>query len=329
MTDKCLGCGVRLQTNNPLEMGYIRRPHHKTCERCFRIKHYNESKIITKKNDEFLKMLQDINKTNDLVLLLVDVFYLEIDLDFIRKYLENDLILVITKYDLLKPYLSEEKLISYLKKAGFKQESIVIISSLKNYNLDRLFTLIKTSKKSNNVYILGNTNVGKSTLVNKIIYNYSNLKKEITTSQLPTTTLDEIKIVINDDLTIIDTPGLIEENTILDYVDAKMISKIIPSSVIKPQTFQLRTPQTIMIEDLVMLSFFSKNKVILYLSSRLTVKRNYKEIVFSNLTSRLIEIPAYHDLVIKGLGFIKIIEATTVNIQYVGQTDIYIRKSLI
>ena len=48
-------------------------------------------------------------------------------------------------------------------------------------------------KNSSNVYFVGYTNSGKSTLINKIIYNYSDISSMITTSSLPNTTIDTIE----------------------------------------------------------------------------------------------------------------------------------------
>ena len=58
--------------------------------------------------------------------------------------------------------------------------------------------LINKYRMYKNVYVVGNTNAGKSTLINKIIDNYSIDKSLITISNMPSTTLDQIKIPIKD-----------------------------------------------------------------------------------------------------------------------------------
>ena len=55
-------------------------------------------------------------------------------------------------------------------------------------------------KKSNYVYVIGSTSTGKSTLINKFIYNYGSRDNKITTSPNPSTTLDLIESKINDNL---------------------------------------------------------------------------------------------------------------------------------
>ena len=42
------------------------------CERCFRIKNYSEYKFIDKDNKYYIDILNSIEKTNDLVLLVTD-----------------------------------------------------------------------------------------------------------------------------------------------------------------------------------------------------------------------------------------------------------------
>ena len=53
----------------------------------------------------------------------------------------------------------------------------------------------KLDNKNNKVYVVGNTNSGKSTLINKLIDNYSTIdNKKVTTSMYPSTTLDKVEI---------------------------------------------------------------------------------------------------------------------------------------
>lgn len=329
MIKKCLGCGVELQNQNKEAIGYITSLEKQICERCFRIQNYNEYKILTKDNEEFINILKEINKTNDLVLLLIDIFNLPTNIELIKENLSNDMILVITKYDLLKPYLKEEKLLKYISELGIKSIKTIIISSNKNYNFDLLMSIINENKKSENVYVVGNTNVGKSTMINKIIYNYTNNQSSITTSMLPSTTLSNIAIDINDELTIIDTPGLLEEHNLIDYVDVKKLSKIVPNTVIKPLTFQIKTPQTILIDDFARLQFEESNDVTMYISNKLDVKRVYKKIESNGMKKHVLEVPANNDIVIKGLGFIKVIKAAKVVVYTVENVMVYTRKSLI
>lgn len=58
---RCAGCGVHLQTENSELPGFIpekaldREPV--ICQRCFRIKNYNESSSVTVDQDEFWRRL--------------------------------------------------------------------------------------------------------------------------------------------------------------------------------------------------------------------------------------------------------------------------------
>ena len=47
-------------------------------------------------------------------------------------------------------------------------------------------------------------------------------------SPLPSTTLNTVTIEINEYLTLIDTPGLVETGSILNHIDPSMVKKISP-----------------------------------------------------------------------------------------------------
>ena len=47
------------------------------CQRCYRIKHYNESSSITLQQDDFLKLLGHVGQTKALVVKIVDIFDFE------------------------------------------------------------------------------------------------------------------------------------------------------------------------------------------------------------------------------------------------------------
>ena len=79
--------------------------------------------------------------------------------------------------------------------------------------------LIEKYRKGRDVYIVGCTNVGKSTLVNRIIKRFTEEREDIiTTSHFPGTTLDIIEIPLDDCSAIVDTPGIINEHQLAHYV---------------------------------------------------------------------------------------------------------------
>ena len=71
---KCEGCGVKLQDIDKNALGYSIDTSKSLCERCFRIRNYNDYKTVVKDNNDYINIIKEINNTNDLVLLVVDLF---------------------------------------------------------------------------------------------------------------------------------------------------------------------------------------------------------------------------------------------------------------
>ena len=326
---KCIGCGVTLQNKDRDSLGYTSNLDNKLCERCFKIRNYNDYKFVMKDNSDYIHILKDISKTKDLVVLVVDLFNISKNLENISKYINNNILLVLSKRDLLPKSCYDKKFIEYFNNYNLKIVDSVVISSNKNYNLDELYNKINHYKTSNKVYIVGFTNSGKSTLINKIIYNYSNLDTKITTSNLPSTTIDCIEVKVNDNLILIDTPGLLDEGDISNNIDSKTLKKIIPTKEIKPITYQIKYKQTIFIDNLVRLELANSNNITIYISNNLNVKRVYKETKeLKNLKKFDLDVNCDNDIVIQGLGFIKFTNKDKVTI-YVNNASVFVRKNLI
>ena len=102
----CIGCGVKLQDSNMLFEGYTPDLSNDICSRCFKLKNYGEYEITTKSNEEYIDILKAVNDTKDLVLYVVDLLNIEKDIKVIREYVQNRLILVLTKRDIL-PFLKD------------------------------------------------------------------------------------------------------------------------------------------------------------------------------------------------------------------------------
>jgi hypothetical protein len=164
-------------------------------------------------------------------------------------------------------------------------------------------------------------------MINKLIYNYSDLTSNVTTSILPSTTLDTIEIKLDDNLTLLDTPGILEHGNIIDFLKPSEIKKVIPKKEIKPITYQLKEKNYILIDKYVEIEA-EHNNLTLFFSSNLKIERFYKE-KNEYLKENIIRIKGKEDIVISGLGFIKVGHPGIITIKTFDDIDVYVRKSLI
>ncbi len=329
----CIGCGVKLQDSNMLYEGYTPDLANDICSRCFKLRNYGDYQITTKSNEEYVEILKSISETKDLVLFVVDLLNIEKDIKIVRNYISNRIILVLTKRDVLPKSVNDEKIKEYFSNLGLDYQDIIIISSNKNYNMDELLYMIKKHKSSKNVYVIGHTNAGKSTLINKMVDNYSEENYELTISPLPSTTLNKINIKLTDDLTLIDTPGLVDRGNIVNYVDFDMIKKISAKKEINPMTFQLKENQSIFIPGILKMDYIEgdKNSFTVFVSNELEVERKdtTKPEDLMGWGKRTIEVGYHQDIVINGLGFIKVVEKAKVDMYLENNVEVFVRDSLI
>lgn len=326
MIKKCIGCGSILQDQDPNQIGFVSSLEKDLCERCFKIRHYNQYQTVEKTNQDYIPILKQIATTNDLVLFVVDLWNMSPKLDEILSYFHDHVLLVMTKRDLLPKGLYEQRLLDYMNDDSFVDK--IMISSQKNYQFDLLLEKIKQYQTSQRVYIVGLTNAGKSTMLNQMIKNYTQLNTTITTSMQSSTTLGMIEIPIDDTLTLIDTPGILDEGNLLNVVPPKMLKKIVPKKEIKPISYQIKGTQSILIEDLC--SFIIQdNNIVFYISNILKIERFYKQKEISSFVSHTFTLDGKQDVVIPGLGFVKVMKPGKVTVFLPKEVSVYIRKSFI
>ena len=314
MNRKCMGCGNILK-DDELE--------HNICNRCFRLKHYGEYHVTNKDNDDYLKIINNID-SNDLVIYVTSLLNLTImDLSKFK-----NVIVVLTKRDILPKSVKDNKIIDYVKN-HYNFKDIEVISSIKNYNLDNLISKIEKYNKKK-VYLIGNTNSGKSTLLNKLIENYSESDIDITTSMYPSTTLDTIEVKIND-IEFIDTPGIIDNGSIINYIDYKMLKKITPKKEVKPRTYQIKGNGSLVIEDLVRIDYETNdNSMTIYIANSVNIIRvGEANPRLKNLPKREFNLKNDKDIVITDLCFIKFVKGLKVKIYANNNINVYERDNLI
>ena len=316
MIKKCTGCGITLQTEDINKEGYTENIDNELCLRCFKLKNYGEYKAVTLNNKDYTDILNSIPK-DALVVYLASL--LNINLEYINKF--NNVILVLTKKDLLPKSVQDYKLINYISNITNNYLDIEIISSIKNYNLDSLLNKIKKYNKSNKeIYFVGMTNSGKSTLINKLIKNYTDKQLEVTTSLYPSTTLNKIEINL-DNLKIIDTPGLLNEGSILNSLSLKEI---------KPRSYQLKGKGSLVIEDYIRLDYYTNNNITIYIANNLNItKMTHNNPKLKECKKITFNLEKDKDIVIEDLCFIKFTKKGKVDIYTKYDINIYERNNLI
>ena len=313
---KCLGCGAELQNIDPTKDGYVIDLEKQICERCFIIKNYGQNKLINKTNVNYMHIIDNI-RDNDIVVYVSSL--LTLNLDYLNKF--KQVILVLTKRDVLPKSVKDNKIIKYVKERYNNVTDVITISAYKKYNLDFLYNKL-LKYKNKNIYFVGITNSGKSTLINEMIKSYTKDEGMITTSNYPSTTLDIVPVKIGE-LKIIDTPGIVIENSIINTLDNKGIKKINSKKEIKPITIQINGKGAILIDELIRIEYETDtSSMTLYLSNNLKVSN----ISLNNPRLKDKYISEYNlkdnqDLVIEDIGFIKF--TNRVNIKICANNNIY------
>lgn len=322
---KCEGCGVELQSIDSNLDGYVLSKDYNLCYRCFRIKNYGQNKAISTGNVDYLKILDSI-KQNDLVVYVTSL--LTLNVDYLSRF--SKVLLVLTKRDVLPKSVKDEKIIQYVKKNYKNILDIVIVSAYKKYNLDTLYEKLNKYGFGKDIYFVGTTNGGKSTLLNEMIKSYSGHVGKITTSNFPSTTLSVVPITLGD-LNINDTPGIVLMNSIINFLDNKGIKKINPKKEIKPITFQVSGQGALLIDELIRIEYdVDVSSMTFYMANSLSVKSISKNNPRLRDTKSLeYSIENNQDIVIEDIGFIKVTKKCRIKICYQDELLLRIRDNLI
>ncbi|RKQ37854.1 ribosome biogenesis GTPase YqeH [Oceanobacillus halophilus] len=285
----CQGCGIQIQSSDPEKPGYTPKSslekENILCKRCFRLKHYNEIQEVSITDDDFLKMVSTIRNANGLVVHLIDIFDVNGSLikSLPRITGDNPIVLVGNKMDLLPKSTNQRKLVQWLRKqakdAGIKVLDVFLISSIKGHGIEELSSQIDYYRKQKDVYIVGTTNVGKSTFINRLIKQSTGISEVITTSYFPGTTLGFIEIPLGGNASLIDTPGIVNRQQMSHYISEEDMKLITPKKEIKPRVYQLNSEQTLFFGGLARLDFVKgqKQSFVCYFSNLLPIHRTKLE----------------------------------------------------
>lgn len=290
----CIGCGAKIQTEEKGVRGYTPTSALEKgletgelyCQRCFRLRHYNQLEKVSATDDEFLAMLDRIGSEDALVVYVVDIFdvYGSMIPGLHRFVGSNPVLMVGNKVDVLPKSTKHARVKHWLMQqayaAGLRPVDAMLVSGKKATYIDDLLALIEEHRDGKDVYVVGVTNVGKSTIMNQIIKAATGNKEDvITTSRFPGTTLDQIRIPLDDGSFLIDTPGIIHHHQMAHVLSAKDLNLVSPEKEIKPVTYQLNPEQVLFMGAVARFDYLSgeRSSFTCYFANELSIHRTKLE----------------------------------------------------
>ena len=363
----CIGCGAQIQIDDESKPGYTPSSVLKKgletgqlyCKRCFRLRNYNEIQDVNIADDEFLKLLNEVGQSDSLIVNVIDIFDFNGSLipSLTRFVGHNPILIVANKRDILPKSIKDSRirqwLIEQAHQAGIKPIDVILTSAHKKQAVEPVVAAIEKYRAGKDVYVVGVTNVGKSTLINQII-NFSTVEQDIiTTSRFPGTTLDKIEIPLADGQVLFDTPGIIHRHQMAHYIGERDLKIVSPQKEIKPKTYQLNPEQTLFLAGLARFDFIQGERQSFtgYFSNDLEIHRTKLEKAtdfyqkhlgeliqpphqdevadFPKLVRHEFSIKEPTDIVFSGLGWLKVREKAVIAAWVPQGVSVLIRKSII
>lgn len=315
MSKICFGCGTKLQYSNKDAKGYV--PENKLndakyCMRCFKLMHYgvNINDTVPKRVEEILYL---VNSDDKFTIFMCDFLSLSDKIINVYNKIKGKKLLLISKIDVIPKDIKIDTIRKYIMD-NYKVNNVRFVSSVNDYGIDSLINYLITNNIRES-YILGETNSGKSTLINNILDAFDSKLTKTTISSSKNTTLDFIRLNVNNNLTIIDSPGFVTDSYEVNYPLKK---------VIKPLTYQMKDGEVLKI-DKFYLNFSASTSITIYSCYDLEIKKYYKDDISFTYNEK---INSNSDIVIYGLGFINVKNECTIGVSNIDSSLLEFRESV-
>jgi len=256
---RCYSCGIVLQSDDEHKEGYVKKALLEDitkgvlfCANCYRSEKYNVAPREASLNPEFLTLIDDAQATDALIVYVVNVFSFEAG--FIHVLNERlsglDVLVLANKRDIMPRDVNDEELKDYvthrLRVEMLKVIDVKLISTSENYNIAEVIDLIKEIRRRRDVYIIGQKYSGKTTLMDAFLKEYKNVSGgNIITQFYQGTKIKVMQIPIDQSTFIYDTPGLGNDNSILEKVEKPVLNQIVPNRIVERRTYALAKGQSL------------------------------------------------------------------------------------
>ncbi|MHB1629124.1 MAG: GTPase, partial [Bacilli bacterium] len=286
MSMVCTGCGAPLQMEREGEKGYIAGDafmrEHPLCQRCYRLKHYGQFSPAGISEDAYRAAVMRVLDKPALVLYAVDLF--DFNGSLVRGLTgvlkQHEVIMAANKFDLFPSGVRADRVRHWLSREARRAEldvaQAVVLSAKSGEGVDELRSILAARAKGRPIVVIGMANVGKSSLLNRIMEQHGeHVGHSFMTSHFPGTTLGAVAVKLTGGMTVVDTPGLLGVHRLQDRVCAASLKDIIPEQRLRPRMYQLRQGQTLFLSGLARVDFVRGpgQPFVVYVANQLRVHR--------------------------------------------------------
>lgn len=349
---RCHRCGKILQSDNPKMVGYtnpkILEEGEKNssmiiyCDECHdALIEINNSKLNEEVDEQILKILDDAVASDGVILWVVDLFAFNgtIKESLANKVKKLDVYVIGTKRDLFPKSIKDEVFVKYLDErfidVGIKPKTITILGNENGEKYADLIDRLQTARQAHDVYLIGASTSGKTSIINRCLKHYKNkTKRPIRTITYPKTDVQVLEIPLSNSSFLYELPGISNDTSVVSKVEKDVQRIITPKKGIQNPFFLMDDKSSLMIGGLGVFSFISckPTKVKLYVADEVEFKKipsmKVREFMITNLHKRSLrpvsdrysnfqqyDIFQYtmeddglmHDISIEGLGWISFV----------------------
>lgn len=266
---RCHSCGAILQSDSKKLPGFISKsiiengiPKIPYCNSCYeKMLTLNSSELMQEVDKATLKILRDAVATDALIFWVVDLFSFNgtLNPDVVKKVKKLNVVVIGTKRDLFPVGVSDEMLMRFIderfSEMGINPVKIVLVGNEAKLNIDKAVKDIKKIRKGHDIYMIGNFNSGKTTIINKWMKTYvNNTEWQVKRENYPETDIEVLEIPLSNSSFFYELPDLSNSTSVLSKVEKEVAKIITPKKEISLSRKYIGEGSSIVVGNLAVLS---------------------------------------------------------------------------